>query len=58
MDGSGGNLMEMLDRNPGATLRALLANGWLWWESDGESKPEPWRHTSGSAGQWMALVGI
>ena len=58
MDGFGGNLMEILDRNAGATLWALLGNGWLWWEADGDTKPERWCHTLGSPGQWMALVGI
>ena len=58
MGGFGGSLMEILDRNPGATSRAFPGNGWLWWESDGDTRPEPWCHTSGSPGQWMAVLGI
>ena len=56
--GLGRNLMEMLDWNAGATLWALPGNGWLWWGSDGQARPEGRRHTLGSPGQWMPLVGI
>ena len=33
--GLGWYLVEMLDRNAGATLWTLPGNGWLWWESEG-----------------------